>query len=49
MNANDINPAVISVIEEPINGFGTSALVILSRMAENDISTREKPIDIPKL
>ena len=38
MNANDVNPAVISVIEEPTNGFGTSALVILSRMAENDIS-----------
>ena len=34
MNANDVNPAVISVIEEPINGFGTSAQVILSRMAE---------------
>src|SRR5690606_17580749 len=47
INARDINPAVIMPMAAPLKGCGTSATARRSRMAENSISTREKPSAAP--
>lgn len=48
MNASDIRPAVTMATALPRKTTGTSATAMRSRMAENRISTMEKPTAAPK-
>lgn len=48
IKASDISPAVIIAIEAPLNGAGTSAAAMRSRMEANKMRTSEKPTAAPK-